>query len=474
MFALRKMCILAYMGMSTSSLEKPPHERPRLVRSTHTLLIGLSIVSVAIALTIGMFVQIAGYRLVAIDRRDPEYPSVVTRQITRDTPMPPFVAKYPVTPSSAVNATIQQYIHSLINAYIKERSARTGVGHDVQLQIGYTLRWYDNLTMTIDFTSQKHQINRIWDKHTETVTVDLASGKRIGPDDIIVNSLDLANMLYDNRRANNTPSWSSAELIDLLDLTPQNITNVVPYGDTVSFTYKIGTRTETVAIKKAFLVTIVAPTYQVITVDKNIREPTFTELISTPPSRDEPVTPVSKKLALTFDDGPGGDTPRLLDTLYKYRAKATFFVIGKNVAPHATILKREVADGHEIGNHTWAHPNLRTLSSAAIASQIQDTQTAIQQASGGYTPQTVRPPYGVIDGNVSAHLQGLRPAFWSIDTLDWLDRDTNVIYDRIMAGAQQNAIILLHDIHPHSVDAAIRAIRQLRTDGWQLVTVSQL
>lgn len=446
----------------------------RLIRSRHSVLISLCVLAVAIALTVGIIIQVAGYRLISIDRRDHSYPSIIARQIARDTPEPPFVVEYPVTKKTAINTQIQTYTNQLVNNYMQERSKRKDATEDEQLQVSYTIRWYDSRTITVDFIRQKHQTNRIWDKYTETLTFDLVTGNQLRPADIIKHTLGLANILYDYRRANNHGQWTSAELIDLLDLNIGSIKTVIPYGSSIGFTYSVGQRTETVAIKKALLADIVGSAYHAITSSESPQKPTLSELITTMPSRDMPIDPNSKKLALTFDDGPGEDTSRLLDALYKYRAHATFFVVGKNIAPAAPIIKREVADGHEIGNHTWDHPDLRRLSGGDIARQIQDTQAAVSQTSGGYIPRLVRPPYGSIDNYVIANLQGLTPALWTVDTQDWLDRNTDVIYDRIMAGARQDSIILIHDIHPRSVDAAIRAVRQLRAEGWQLVTVSQL
>lgn len=442
--------------------------------SRQTVLVGLSVLTVAIALVVGIFLQIAGYRLISIDQRDQRYPSVVARQIARDAPQSPFVVEYPVTKQPVVDARIHAYINQLMNDYIQERSKRQDTTDDEQLQVGYEIRWYDNRTLTVDFIRQKHQINRIWDKYTETLTFDLVTGAQLNPANVIKSTLGLANILYDYRRAHNHAQWTSAELITLLDLNVASIKAATPYGNEIGFTYSVGGRTETIGINKALLGDIVHPAYHATTSDKTLQQPSFPELISTMPSRDEPINPNGKKLALTFDDGPGSDTPRLLDALYKYRAHATFFVVGKNVAPGISTIKRELADGHEIGNHTWGHPNLRKLSGGDIDRQVQDTQAAVRQASGGYTPRLIRPPYGSIDPYVTTHLQGLLPALWTVDTQDWLIRDTNVIYDRIMGGAQQGSVILLHDIHSHSVDAAIRAIRQLRAEGWQLVTVSQL
>lgn len=164
----------------------------------------------------------------------------------------------------------------------------------------------------------------------------------------------------------------------------------------------------------------------------------------------------------------------MLDALQKYRAHATFFVVGNRVDGSAGIVGRAVKEGNEIGNHTWGHTHLPQLTGPQIDSQILDTQAAVTRAAPGYAPTHLRPPYGEINPAVTQHLHGLKPAFWTVDTHDWLDRDEATIYSRIMASATPGAIILLHDIHPASVAAAVQAVHSLRAAGWELVTLSQL
>ena len=182
-------------------------------------------------------------------------------------------------------------------------------------------------------------------------------------------------------------------------------------------------------------------------------------------------------IAMTFDDGPSAiNTPRLLDMLKQRGIKATFFLIGENVQAHPEIVKRILAEGHEIGNHTWTHPQLSRLSYDRVKSEISRTQDAIKEASG-YTPTLLRPPYGAITQKQRewiASALGLRVILWSVDPFDWKRPGPAVVRQRILTGAAPGAIVLSHDIHKQTVDAMPTTLDALIAKGYKFVTVSQM
>jgi peptidoglycan/xylan/chitin deacetylase (PgdA/CDA1 family) len=180
-------------------------------------------------------------------------------------------------------------------------------------------------------------------------------------------------------------------------------------------------------------------------------------------------------VALTFDDGPGKYTAQLLDELAAARAPATFFLVGRNVAKYPDLVAREVADGHAVGNHSWDHHSLVTLPPDAVAAELDQTTAAIQAAAGVGTT-LVRPPYGATNDQVAAALaaRGDAAIMWSVDTEDWKNRDVALTTQRALAGAAPGSIILMHDIHPTTVQAVPGIIDQLRAAGYTLVTVPQL
>lgn len=182
-------------------------------------------------------------------------------------------------------------------------------------------------------------------------------------------------------------------------------------------------------------------------------------------------------VALTFDDGPHAtNTPRLLDILRARNVKATFYVIGRSVDANPGILRRTVAEGHEIGNHTYTHPNLSKLSSAAVNAEITKCDDAIMRAAG-IRPKTLRPPYGALLQNQRQMIQstyGYPTIMWSVDPLDWKRPGPGVVTSRILSGTNNGAIILVHDLHASSVDAMPATIDSLLRKGYRFVTVSQL
>ena len=176
-------------------------------------------------------------------------------------------------------------------------------------------------------------------------------------------------------------------------------------------------------------------------------------------------------VALTFDDGPSFYTDGLLDILREHDVRATFFVLGTQVRIQSETVARMFREGHQIGNHTWDHPNLTNMPDEQIQEQLRLTDDLIVQLIGEPTP-FLRPPYGAYNDRVLA-ASGLPIIFWSVDPLDWRDRDAAIVAARIME-APVGAIILAHDIHKSTVDAVPAIIDALRGRGIAFVTVSKL
>ena len=182
---------------------------------------------------------------------------------------------------------------------------------------------------------------------------------------------------------------------------------------------------------------------------------------------------VMKCLALTFDDGPDpAVTPRVLDALQARGVVATFFEMGSKVKANPDLTRRAASLGNEIGNHTWDHTQLTLLKAPAIKTEIQTTQEIIKQTIGIY-PRLFRPPYGSTNGTVAANV-GLPQIRWSYDTLDWLYKNANTVFQRGSSGARPGGIILMHDVHPTTADAVGRLVDRLQAEGYTLVTVGEL
>ncbi|WP_200391374.1 polysaccharide deacetylase family protein [Roseibacillus ishigakijimensis] len=182
-------------------------------------------------------------------------------------------------------------------------------------------------------------------------------------------------------------------------------------------------------------------------------------------------------IALTFDDGPHPkNTPRLLDILRQRNVKATFYVIGKSVKLYPDIVRRIHAEGHELGNHTWNHPNLANLSDAKVRQELDSTREAIISAAG-VRPRTMRPPYGSLKTTQRQMIHrayGYPTILWDVDPLDWKRPGTSVVRSRILNGTKSGSIVLAHDLHSTTVDAMPSTIDALLAKGYRFVTVSQL
>ena len=179
-----------------------------------------------------------------------------------------------------------------------------------------------------------------------------------------------------------------------------------------------------------------------------------------------------KAVALTFDDGPNPNTtPVALELLKKYNAKGTFFMVGKAVAGNEEIIKQVVAEGHQIGNHSWSHPLLTKISLEQAKSQINDTTEALKKASG-QDVHIMRPPYGGINATIQAAVDQSF-ILWDVDTLDWKNRNTASIMKEVRK-ARPGSIILMHDVHQTSINALPSVIQNLTEQGFELVTIDEL
>ena len=178
-------------------------------------------------------------------------------------------------------------------------------------------------------------------------------------------------------------------------------------------------------------------------------------------------------VALTFDDGPrSSTTTALLDGLSRRGVRATFFVIGENVAGNENLLIRMEREGHQIGLHTFHHKSLALVGGADFCAEVDQLRDTLQ----GLLDQEsfmLRPPYGMITPANRARA-GSPIILWSVDPEDWSDQDTARQVSVILETVQDGGIILLHDIYPSSVDTALQVVDELLAQGYKFVTVEEL
>lgn len=186
----------------------------------------------------------------------------------------------------------------------------------------------------------------------------------------------------------------------------------------------------------------------------------------------EYTTEERKKVALTFDDGPGNYTKELLDGLKERNVKATFFVLGEKAEQNPDIIRQMKEDGHCIGNHTYHHVDLNSLSESQALKEITQTNEIICRITGEY-PIFLRPPFGACSGRLKESLQ-MMIVLWDVDPLDWTTSNTSEVVQCVVSDVNNDSVILLHDIYKSSVDAALQIVDILQKQNYEFVTIEEI
>ncbi len=183
--------------------------------------------------------------------------------------------------------------------------------------------------------------------------------------------------------------------------------------------------------------------------------------------------PKKPAVALTYDDGPHPTvTHDILDVLEKYDARATFFVVGSRVPEYPDCVKRASELGCEIGNHTYNHKTLTSATDSQIASEIAKTNSVVKNITGKL-PTVARAPGGSYNSRVKSQVD-LPLIQWSVDTLDWKNRNANSVIKAVKSNARDGSVILMHDLYSSTAEATETIVPWLVKEGYQIVTVTEL
>lgn len=192
--------------------------------------------------------------------------------------------------------------------------------------------------------------------------------------------------------------------------------------------------------------------------------------------------PAGRYVALTFDDGPDDVyTPKILDILARYGARATFFLIGASVEKHPEAVKRMVAEGHAIGNHTYFHSNLSRMAPWQVLLDLEKAEAALRRVAG-YSPALVRPPYGALDPVAVEAIgkKGYRVFLWTVDSLDWRGLDAAAVAENVLPKLKSGAIILQHSAGgpdedlTGTLEALPVMIEALKSQGYAFLTAPEI
>lgn len=429
----------------------------------------------AILLAVASFMTAAAFAMVTLHPSNAHLSAGTTSKLHSRTLSKNQTLHYPVFHDQQLDAIVGDYVSGEAKRFETETASRS----DSHLTLTFQLAHYSDRVVTVSFSRSKQIAGQPDVNEVTSLILDRQQKRRLLTHDVIAQTpqarLALAQLIHDYFKMRPELGLSPADYVGILELPHDGVEVLRLESNTVVLRAPLKGGTVDVAISKQLLDGVLTPAYVDSAIDTLPVASMQTQfaILERPPRS---INPHDKIIALTFDDGPGDLTPALLDALQAYEAQATFFVLGHLAETYKVTLQRMVREGHEIGNHTWNHPDLRLQSAPGRDHQIMATQHAIQAATGGYIPQQMRPPYGATTPELLHYLneRHLRQSLWTVDTQDWRDRDSELIYQRIMSSATDGQILLLHDIYPSSITAAIRAIRDLKLQGYQLVTMSQI
>ena len=417
---------------------------------------------------------------------DSKYSGIRSKFVTRDNKREKVSIEYPITENEKINRLISESIDKIDRDFQNTVLLATVFDKPMTETIGYQVTHNTSEALSIVINIKQDMNGAHPASMTQFWTFDKKSGEVVGLADFTEQSDEAAEAIISAAKDNisqiikqrQQPEIDLNEIINKEALSNFIITNngnslAWPLGQASLLPSSYGELTITVPISS---------------VSKYLQNPTARKLanIPKPPEpKPEPApapaapTPApttgNKVIALTFDDGPGPYTEKLLDILDKYDAKATFFLIGSKVSARANTLRRMQSRGHQLGNHSWSHPELNKVSAEQLASEIDQTNNAIKQAVGT-KPNIIRPPYGAFNRAVLEQFRqrGMSAVVWSVDTRDWADRNSEIVCSRAVAGARNGAVILMHDIHQTSVNAVPCILDSLKQQGYSFVTVQNL
>ena len=415
---------------------------------------------------------------------DSKYSGIRSKFVTRDNKREKVSIEYPITENEKINRLISESIDKIDRDFQNTVLLATVFDKPMTETIGYQVTHNTSEALSIVVNIKQDMNGAHPASMTQFWTFDKKSGEVVGLADFTEQSDEAAEAIISAAKDNISQTIKQRQQpeIDLNEIiNKEALSNFIITNNGNSLAWPLGQASLLPSSYGELTITV-----PISSVSKYLQNPTARKLanIPKPPEpKPEPApapaaptpTVANKTIALTFDDGPGPYTEKLLDILDKYDAKATFFLIGSKVSGQASVVRSIQARDHQLGNHSWSHPELPKLSVDQIAGEIDRTNEAIRQATG-VKPSILRPPYGAVNGVVleQLRLRNMSSILWSVDTRDWADRNSQIVCSRAVAGARPGAVILMHDIHQTSVNAVPCILSSLKQQGYSFVTIQRL
>ena len=417
---------------------------------------------------------------------DSKYSGIRSKFVTRDNKREKVSIEYPITENEKINRLISESIDKIDRDFQNTVLLATVFDKPMTETIGYQVTHNTSEALSIVINIKQDMNGAHPASMTQFWTFDKKSGEVVGLADFTEQSDEAAEAIMSAAKDNISQTIKQRQQpeIDLNEIiNKEALSNFIITNNGNSLAWPLGQASLLPSSYGELTITV-----PISSVSKYLQNPTARKLANIPkPPEPKPApapapaapTPApttgNKVIALTFDDGPGPYTAHLLDILDQYGAKATFFLIGSKVSGQASVVRSIQARGHQLGNHSWSHPELPKLSVDQIAGEIDRTNEAIRQATG-VKPSILRPPYGAVNGVVleQLRLRNMSSILWSVDTRDWADRNSQIVCSRAVAGARPGAVILMHDIHQTSVNAVPCILSSLKQQGYSFVTIQRL
>lgn len=408
---------------------------------------------------------------------------------------------YPIGEIDTLNKALEEWVEKTVSLYQEEAIGSSSSGESSELTVDYDSYLTVENMVTVKLTGVfegpilAHPVDIV-----ATFNADRSTGQLLSIEDILLpgGREALQNMVIED--AGVEAEVADEHILKLWALTPEGLEIILERGSylpmsdgTVTLVYPYEKLEGILSLTPGEAIpekTEEAATAAEETATENSEEtattaedPTrqndsasHTEAAAEQPAQSpDSGSPTGPMLALTFDDGPSAHTNRLLDIFSAHGGKGTFFVVGNSIEGSEATLQRMATEGHELGGHSWNHRQLTKLDAAELTNQMMNTRAKIYEVTGVDTP-LLRPPYGSYNNQVKAKAAelGILLVNWSVDTLDWKNKNADAVYKAIMSQARDGDIILCHDLHKTTVDAMERVIPDLIAQGYQLVTVSEL